>query len=151
MTFFQNDQGVPGVLIEKLDVETQCLKKDGKYNHFHRDRRYAKIFKKINTTGPIDQDGNPIDPGPTSHDDFLDVLDNLEKSIQSAGTKCIEQTSVAGPSKISKKRKLDRNLDSKTSGAGRTTISKRRNPGRNIDSKIPAKRRNNLWFPNDSQ
>ena len=60
-------------MIEKLDVETQVRKKDGKYNHFHRDRRYAKIFKKINTTGPIDQDGNPIDPGPTSHDDFLDL------------------------------------------------------------------------------
>ena len=113
MTFFQNDQGIPGVLIEKLDVETQCVKKDGKYNHFQRDQKYAKIFKKLNTTGPIDKDGNPIDHGTVSLDDLFILFDRIEKSAKSDSTADIKQTSVAGPSKILKKRNPDRNSDSK--------------------------------------
>ena len=60
MTFFKNDKGVAGVLIEKLDVETQLVKKNGKYNHFEKCRDYEQ-YKKIDFTGPIDKDGNPIE------------------------------------------------------------------------------------------
>ena len=76
MTFFKNDKGVAGVLIEKLDVETQLVKKNGKYNHFEKRRDY-KQYKKIDFTGPIDKDGNPIET-PTEPDDHSDLYKLLE-------------------------------------------------------------------------
>ena len=80
VTFFKNDKGVAGVLIEKLDVQTQCVKgkKDGKYNHFEGCRDYQQ-YKKIDTTGPIDKDGNPIET-PTGHLDPSDLFKLLENA-----------------------------------------------------------------------
>ena len=77
MTFFKNDKGVAGVLIEKLDVETDSVKKDGKYNHFEKCRDYEQ-YKKIDFTGPIDKDGNPIESPtePLDHSGLCDLLEN---------------------------------------------------------------------------
>ena len=74
MTFFKNDKGEAGVLIEKLDVETDSVKKDGKYNHFEKCRDY-KQYKKIDFTGPIDKDGKPIE-SPTKPLDHSNPLEN---------------------------------------------------------------------------
>ena len=79
VTFFKNDKGVAGVLIEKLDIETQCVKgNDGKYNHFEGSRN-SKQYKKIDTTGPIDKDGNPIGTK-TEHLDPSDLYKLLENA-----------------------------------------------------------------------
>ena len=77
MTFFKNDKGVAGVLIEKLDIETQCVKRDGLYNHF-KGSRNSEQYKKIDTTGPIDKDGNPIETGTECLDpsDLYKLLEN---------------------------------------------------------------------------
>ena len=84
MTFFKNDKGVAGVLIEKLDIQTQVepFKKNGLYNHLqgsgNREQR-EKMFKKIDTTGPIDKDGNPIGTK-TEHLDPSDLYKLLENA-----------------------------------------------------------------------
>ena len=76
MTFFKNDKGEAGVLIEKLDVETQLVKKNGKYHHFEKRRDYEQ-YKKNDFTGPIDKDGNPIEfpTLPHDHSDLYKVLE----------------------------------------------------------------------------
>ena len=76
MTFFKNDKGVAGVLIEKLDIETQCVKKNGKYNHFEGCRDNQQ-YKEIDFTGPIDKDGNLIETStePLDHSDLYKVLE----------------------------------------------------------------------------
>ena len=88
MTFFKNDKGVAGVLIEKLDIETQCVKRDGLYNHF-KGSRNSEQYKKIDTTGPIDKDGNPIGTK-TEHLDPSDLYKLLENA-HSDGAEYIEQ------------------------------------------------------------
>ena len=88
MTFFKNDKGVAGVLIEKLDVETQLVKKNGKYHHFEKRRDYEQ-YKKIDFTGPIDKDGNPIETRTEPLDDS-DVYKLLENA-HSDGDENIEQ------------------------------------------------------------
>lgn len=86
MTFFKNDKGVAGVLIEKLDMETQCVKNEnGEYNHL-KGSRNSKQYKKIETTGPIDKDGNPIG---TERLDPSDLYKLLE-SAHSDGAEYIE-------------------------------------------------------------
>ena len=59
MTFFKNDKGEAGVLIEKLD-KNRCVKNHGEYIHLKGSRDYNQ-YKKIDFTGPVDKDGNPIE------------------------------------------------------------------------------------------
>ena len=87
MTFFKNDKGVAGVLIEKLDIETQCVKRDGLYNHF-KGSRNSEQYKKIDTTGPIDKDGNPIETR-TERDD-PDDLYSLKELLENAHSDSVE-------------------------------------------------------------
>ena len=91
VTFFKNDKGVAGVLIEKLDIETQCVKgNDGKYNHFEGSRN-SKQYKKIDTTGPIDKDGNPIETRTERDPSDLYSLKEILENAHSDGAEYIEQ------------------------------------------------------------
>ena len=96
MTFFKNDKGVAGVLIEKLDIQTQVepFKKNGLYNHLqgsgNREQR-EKMFKKIDTTGPIDKDGNPIETRTERDPSDLYSLKEILENAHSDGAEYIEQ------------------------------------------------------------
>ena len=84
VTFFKNDKGEAGVLIEKLD-KNRCVKNHGEYIHLKGSRDYNQ-YKKIDFTGPIDKDGKPIKSPtePLDHSDPLEIahsdgIDNIEK------------------------------------------------------------------------
>ena len=73
VTFFKNDKGEAGVLIEKLD-KNRCVKNHGEYIHLKGSRDYNQ-YKKIDFTGPIDKDGNPIE-SPTEPLHHSNLLEN---------------------------------------------------------------------------
>ena len=93
VTFFKNDKGVAGVLLERLDIQTQCdpFRKNGQINHLQgsgNPEQRKEMFKKIDTTGPIDKDGNPIETR-TERLDSSDLCKLLENA-HSDGAEYIE-------------------------------------------------------------
>ena len=68
--------------------------KNGLYNHFqgsgNREQR-EKMFKKIDTTGPIDKDGNPIETRTERDPSDLYSLKEILENAHSDGAEYIEQ------------------------------------------------------------
>ena len=68
LTFFRNEQGVPGVVVEETALKNEQLKnKDGEnatlYNHY-KGKRTKDFYKPLNFTGKMDMDGKPIEDKP---------------------------------------------------------------------------------------